>query len=117
MVFDGYQSSSLDPDIATNNYAGNDGLLFEIKTAEGINATAVSEYAHESEVLLPRGARYTVVGIHKGINMGYSNNLTVVQLVAITDEGAITDETHVHTPPPLTEKQTAMKKKSNARQA
>jgi hypothetical protein len=102
LVFDGYQSSTVDFGIAYE-YAGDSssGIVYEILTPEGINITSTSNYEHEKEVLLPRQARYMVVGVHKNVevrepdeNYFFNMKAHVVQLVAINDNGAILDGTN-----------------------
>lgn len=100
--FDGFQSASYSPGVGAR-YADDDGLIFEIKTPSGVNVTGVSEFANESEVLLPRNSRYMVVGVHKDVEKyeykgnhftGDKRDVTVVQLVEITDKGYVKDETN-----------------------
>lgn len=115
VVFDGYQSTSSSVEIGQNYTSTRDGLLFEIKTSSGLNVTSVSQFDREHEVILPRSSRYMVVGVHERVN--YSSkpvdsslvktayNTTVVQLVEVTEDGYIADETHYTSPPPLTAQQ------------
>jgi hypothetical protein len=108
MVFDGYQSSSVDSAVALGYANGRDGVLFEIMTSSGINATSVSAYSHEKEVILPRNARYMVVGVHQNVDVNHHGGMNVVQLVEINEQGAVTEAGN-HTPPPaLTEQQLKM---------
>lgn len=115
--FDGYQSTSYSPLIA-DTYCGDgggNGLMFEIKAASGINLTSISEYATEEEVLLPRDARYMVVGIHEGVNFDAAGpngkqwaknpNTTIVQLVEITEDGYIRNDSNLSSPKKLTKQQ------------
>lgn len=115
VMLDGFQSSSYSPTIAAD-YAGLGGILFEIKTASGANVTSISDYGDEREVILPRHSRYMVVGVHKkatfvaddiGKDQAYKrqDNTTIIQLIEITDDGYIRDETNFSAPPPLTEQQ------------
>ena len=99
--FDGYQSTSVSPVIGAG-YASGNGILFEIKTSSGLNASSISHYDVEQEVVLPRDSRFMVVGVHDSVSFKYSENgkhngqtkLHVVQLVEITDDGYIRDETN-----------------------
>jgi hypothetical protein len=115
VMFDGFQSASYSPTIASD-YSGAGGIVFEIKTASGANVAGISEYGEEREVILPRHSRYMVVGVHKkveyvaddiGKDQGYhrQGNTTVIQLIEITDDGYVRDETNFTSPPPLTEHQ------------
>lgn len=115
VMFDGFQSTSYSPTIAAD-YAGKGGILFEIKTASGANVISISEYGDEREVILPRHSRYMVVGVHKKAtyvaddidkDQAYhrQDNTTIIQLVEITDDGYVRDETNFTSPPPLTEHQ------------
>ena len=91
--FDGYQSSTPNKKTAIN-YANNQGLMYEILTSEGINVTDVSHFDYEREVLLPRDARYMVVGVHKNVEDKFGRKYQVVQLVAINEKGAVLDGTN-----------------------
>lgn len=112
VVFDGYQSTSTSVDVAQNYTSHDDGLLFEIKTSSGLNVTSVSQFDREQEVILPRGSRYMVVGLHEKVDYSAKQedssliktrrNITVVQLVEVTEDGYIADETHYTSAPPLT---------------
>mgnify|MGYP000895840361 CR=1 FL=1 len=95
VVFDGYQSASQSFDVACE-YSGSSGLIYEILTPEGINVTNVSKYENEREVVLPRQARYVVVGVHKNVKCpgDYEGMTTIVQLVAINEKGEILDGTN-----------------------
>lgn len=118
VVFDGYQSSTYAPNVAAD-YSGHGGLIFEVKTASGVNVTGVSAFPSEREVLLPRNTRYMVVGVHKGVEWSGSSRrnlsssyiteersgITLVQLVEITEDGNVRDETNFKYAPPLTEGQ------------
>lgn len=117
VVFDGYQSASHSPSIASG-YSDDDGLIFEIKTSSGLNISKVSNYASEREALLPRNSRYMVVGIHNKVKYKTDDadpntdaktrfNTTIVQMIEITDDGYIKDSSNKSSPPPLTEKQLA----------
>ncbi len=96
ILMDGYQSASIDPSIGAE-YAGTNGVMFEIKTASGMNVTANSRFSFEREVLLPRNSRYMVVGIHydqtlKTIDTATKYNTTIVQLIEINDDGSIVSD-------------------------
>jgi hypothetical protein len=96
LKFDGYQSSSVDLEVA-KTYVGSDGgLVFEIMTPEGVNISSISDFLDEKEVLLPRQSRYVVVGVHNDLRMESSGSgpISVVQLVAINDKGEILDGTN-----------------------
>lgn len=105
--FDGYQSSS--PKMSgASSYMGNNGMLYEIVTPEGVNVESITEFHGEEEVTLPRGARYTVVGIHKGVDVKVSKystlkNNVVVRLMAINSKGEILDGTNSDPVEPLTD--------------
>jgi hypothetical protein len=94
--FDGYQSTTADYSSA-QHYARSPtgGVIYEILTPEGINVTSVSRYEEEKEILLPRQARYMVVGIHKNViaEKG-SHPVNIVQMVAINEQGAVLDGTN-----------------------
>ena len=98
VVFDGYQSASPCFDIA-RQYSGRVGLIYEILTPEGVNVTDISQYENEREVILPRQARYVVVGVHKNVKCkgDYKGRTTIVQLVAINEKGEILDGTNSFT--------------------
>jgi len=112
--FDGYQSVSYSPAVA-GNYAGDDGVVFEISTPSGVNVSEISHFGQEREAILPRDSRYMVVGLHKkqvwknneinGPDV-YRHNVTLVQLVEITEEGYVRDETNMAIPTPLRDDQT-----------
>ena len=114
--FDGYQSASYSVGIAAN-YAGNEGILFEIKSASGINVTNSSAFTREAEVIFPRDARYMIVGIHKNARFKFEdvsteNNLpredvTIVQLIEITEQGSVRDSSNIEMPASLTKTQLA----------
>lgn len=93
LVFDGYQSSTTDPQVGLE-FAGNQGLLFQIKTANGLNISSASKYDSEKEILLPRKARYMVVGVHDSVMV--KNDavddcvVTIVQLAEIDEQGYVT---------------------------
>lgn len=109
--FDGYQSTSYNPDIAAE-YASGNGLMFEIRASSGSNVTEISRFYDEQEVILPRDSRFMVVGVHKNTTYRTSSNdnkdkirggITVVQLVEITEAGEIRDDQHKHVPKPFSE--------------
>lgn len=52
--FEGYQSTTLSPFVASDYATG--GILFEIKTPEGLNVMSESNFQNEEEVILPRRA-------------------------------------------------------------
>jgi hypothetical protein len=115
--FDGYQSTSVAPGVALTYSGDDDGLIFEIKTPSGINVSNVSGYDDEREVILPRGGRYTVVGVHKKVQYtvqdvdsevesdAFARTVTIVQLVEINETGYIRDESNYSAPPALTDLQ------------
>ena len=115
MVFDGYQSTSMSATLAlaysdtlTADENGKPGLFFEILTPTGVNVVGVSNYEDELEVILPRGARYMVVGVHENSSIAttrHQQDCTVVQVVAITDDGAICTSDNRHVAPKVTDKQ------------
>lgn len=90
IMFDGYQSSSINPNAAFD-YTGEDGLFYEILTPEGVNVTSISQYDAEQEVVLPRQSRYMIVGVHKGVTTSdyKKNGSVVVRLVAINEKGEV----------------------------
>ena len=107
IVFDGYQSTSLSASTALS-YNANSGIFFEILTSEGVNVVSLSEYEEECEVLLPRGSRYMVVGVHDAqitANSFAFADATLVQLVAITDKGSVCSENNRHVIPKLKDEQ------------
>lgn len=83
--FDGYLSSTLDPEVALKHGQRADGVLFEIRTTKGLNISMPSSYQEEQEVLLPRNTTYKVVGVHKKVKRHEGTFLTVnvVQLVPV----------------------------------
>jgi hypothetical protein len=100
LVFDGYQSSS--PDLSSAmSYCGDGGVIYEILSSEGVNVADVSDYPWEKEVLLPRGARYMVVGVHRNKKITWGRRTNVVQLVAINSKGAVLDGTNADPAPEL----------------
>lgn len=129
LKFDGYQSTSYSPAQAAD-YAGDCGIVFEIRAATGVNVAGNSAYKGEQEVVLGRDTRYMVVGVHKKINYSYmtqtleyededdlegmmvdsldtKSGVTIVQLVEITEDGSIRDETNYTPPAPLNQAQIA----------
>jgi hypothetical protein len=109
--FDGYQSTTYSPMQALGSASGG-GVIFEISTPSGVNVTSVSKYSTEEEAILSRDARYMIVGLHQ--NVTYSAqasedskypdkryDMTVVQMVEITDDGYVKDETNFTPPAPL----------------
>lgn len=108
MHFDSYQSTSQLPETALS-YARDYGLVYEIRTSRGLNLTSASMYTGEGETLLPRDAKYMVVGIHKNASMKNGlqrrKGLTVVQLVEVTGDNEVVSEHNTPTSAPLTERQ------------
>lgn len=100
MHFDGYQSTSLSSRFG-EDYAGPGGVIFEIKTPEGLNVTSVSCHNHEKEVVLPRDSHYMVVGLHKDVPLSVGGKAYVVQLVAIDDNQEIITKENKHQPKKL----------------
>lgn len=108
VVFDGYQSTSFSPTVAAD-YASENGIVFEIKASSGLNVSSISHFDIEQEVIMPRNARYMVVGVHQKQDYIYGDNgkyqgtqrLNVVQLVEITDDGYIRDESNAKKTTPL----------------
>lgn len=99
--FEGYQSSTPDFRAVTGFACDSDGgIIFEIRTPEGLNITSISEVETEKEILLPRSARYMVVGVHKNLTV-LDDTVHLVQLVAINDDGEILDGTNNSIPEPL----------------
>lgn len=98
LVFDGYQSSTLDPTRAQSYMTADDSIMYEILTPEGASIESNSLYSFEQEVLLPRKSRYMVVGVHRNVNTetnwGEQLKINVVQLVAINDKGEVLDGTN-----------------------
>jgi len=120
VVFDGYQSASYSPAMG-GSYAGENGLIFEIKTSSGLNVSKISNYDLEREAILPRNSRYMIVGIHNKVDYEHTDvdksiqnptryNSTVVQMIEITEDGYVKTGSNKSTPPPLTEKQLATNK-------
>jgi hypothetical protein len=100
VVFDGYQSASLDPHVG-NDYAGDSGIVFEMKTSSGLNAQSISDFSEEREILLPRQTRWKVVGVHKKAKYvtfseedqtQVEHKVTVVQMVEIDESGSALTE-------------------------
>jgi hypothetical protein len=113
--FDGYQSTTYNP-IQAGGSAGEQGVLFEISTPSGVNVISVSEYDTEEEAILSRDARYMIVGLHKNVTFvsqsgpksdypSYKEGVTIVQMVEITEDGYVKDETNFTPPNPLKESQ------------
>lgn len=84
--FDGYISSTYNPSAVREYTTG--GILFEIKTPEGMNMKAISEFEDEDEILLPRESKYKIVGVQKDDHQ-ISSAKYVVQLVAVNDDDSI----------------------------
>jgi hypothetical protein len=117
LKFDGYQSTSYSPAVALEYARYSNGLIFEIKAASGLSVANISEYSEEQELILPRDSRYMVVGKHTipkykgwsaltGDDFALESvNTTVIQLVEITEDGYVRNESNLSSPPPLTEKQ------------
>lgn len=111
--FDGYQSASYSPVVAAGR--SGEGLIFEIRSPSGVNVTGISNFYDEQEAILPRDSRYMVVGIHK--HTGYQaedteqkftnkiNDVTVIQMVEITENGYVKDETNFTPPAPIKDEQ------------
>jgi hypothetical protein len=110
VVFDGYQSASVDSGTAAA-YSGGNGIVFEMKTSSGLNATHISHYSEEREVLLPRQTRWKVVGVHKDVKYTtYQDDgktkaadAIVVQMIEVDEKGEPLVERQL--PKPLTSKQ------------
>jgi hypothetical protein len=108
VTFDGYQSTSFSPTVAAD-YASENGIVFEIKASSGLNVSSVSHFDIEQEVIMPRNSRYMVVGVHHKQEYIYGDNgkyqgtqkLNVVQLVEITDDGYVRDESNAKKSNPL----------------
>ena len=115
VVFDGYQSTSANPVIASR-YAGDNGIVFEMKSGSGLNITSKSDFDTEVEVLLPRATRWKIVGASKGedyrthdLHTRYGNpentfqKMVIIQLVEVDQNG--NQLTERIAPPPLTKTQ------------
>lgn len=96
IIFDGYQSSTTSIPIGWGYSGGESGVMYEILTPEGVNATYISEYEEEQEIILPRESRYTVLGVEHNKSGG-----SIVKLVAINSKGEILDGTNADTPSPI----------------
>jgi hypothetical protein len=117
--FDGYQSASYSPVVASGR--AGDGLVFEIRSPSGVSVAGISNFYDEQEALLPRDARYMVVGVHKHISYAAEDSIndftnrskstTVIQMVEITENGYVKDETNFAPPPPIREEQLQIKPK------
>lgn len=114
LTFDGYQSTTYDPDAAAG-FARTDGIIFEIKSSSGLHLTSISDHPPEMEVILPRGAKYVVVGVHKDVDYqtlstDYETDkvitsrklVSVVQLVEVRDNYVVGTHTNRTAPPALT---------------
>jgi hypothetical protein len=116
--FDGYQSASYSPLTALSRARG--GIVFEIRTPSGVNVTGISNYEDEQEAILSRDSRYMIVGIHKKAgftanNQGYAGtsfditrddeNVTIIQMIEITENGYIKDESNFASAAPLKDSQ------------
>lgn len=89
--FSGYQSTSLDPYVATS-WAERDGIVFEIMSPKGVNITSISRNPEETEVLMPRNTRYMVVGVQDSKEIGFayrSKPSHIIQLVAVDEDNNI----------------------------
>lgn len=89
--FKGYQSTSLDPQVATS-WADKDGIVFEIMSPKGLNITSISQNAEETEVLMPRNTKYMIVGVQKSDELEFSYRSKpshIIQLVAIDENNNI----------------------------
>lgn len=88
--FKGYQSTSATRTTAYNWLGTNkSGVIYEIKTPEGIAIRNISSISEENEVLLPRESEYVVVGVHKD-----KRGTNIVQMVAINENGDLLDGTN-----------------------
>lgn len=96
IIFDGYQSSTTSIPIGSDYSGGESGVIYEILTPEGVNATYISDYEQEQEIILPRESRYTVLGVEHNKSGG-----STVKLVAINSKGEILDGTNADTPSPI----------------
>lgn len=89
--FKGVQSTSVNVENARKYCGGyeTDGIMYEIRSASGINIQELSSFPYEQEVLLPRNSQYRVVGVHyvEGATRNATN--AVVQLVEVDDEDNI----------------------------
>lgn len=74
-------------------------LIMEISTPEGISVGNVAGPEYEAEVILPRGARYVVVGKYK-LDPKLGDG-TVVQMVAVNSKGELLDGTNDDPTPQL----------------
>lgn len=61
IVDDGFQSTSLDPDVGR----GFGNVLLDIETDHGVYVRAASEHAGEDEILLPAGTEYEVTAVDR----------------------------------------------------
>lgn len=84
--FEGYQSTTYSPAVSSEYAEG--GILFEIKTPEGLNIKSKSKFTQEEEVLLPRETKYAVVGVQKDTYQ-MTGAKYVVQLIAVNDDNTI----------------------------
>ena len=113
--FDGYQSTSYSPVVADNYADRGNGIVFEIKTPSGLNVANISQFIGEKEVLLPRNAKYAVVGVHENVTYRAqangdtqfepSSNTTVIQLIEIANENSIRTSNNFSMPPELSKNQ------------
>lgn len=91
VAFSGYQSTALDPSVATS-WAERDGIVFEIMSPNGVNLTSISRNPEETEVLMPRNTKYMVIGVQKGDDLPFSYRAKpshIIQLVAIDDDNNV----------------------------
>lgn len=95
ITFDGYQSTTYSPAVASQY--SNGGILFEVKTPEGMNIKSVSKFESEEEVLLPRETKYMVVGVQKD-ELQLVGAKYIVQLVAINDDNTIKTVNNIKKP-------------------
>lgn len=100
--FPTFQSASTNPAVAKSftKEDADDNIVFEISTPAGVNVGGISAMYEENEVILPRGARYVVVGKYD-ITDTSTGGGKVVQMVAVNSRGEILDGTNHDSTPPL----------------
>ena len=84
---DGFQSTTLDPDVLSD-FGARGGLVFEISASRGLYLEGLGKQGGEQELLLPHGGSYRVAAVKKASLGAWSGRRTVVQLIQEDDRWA-----------------------------
>ena len=85
IVWDGYASTSLNPRVA-RDFAGRDGLMYEIRSTRGRWIEAASQHGYESEVLLTPGAELQIVEVKEIAYYNDRRNTIERRTVVVVDD-------------------------------